>query len=134
MVVSCILSLFVYIIVFAILGAAGSLGYKYVEQTYFPQAKRSKKSGKTPVMSARKTSDKPYPDSVKPYEEEWVPSHHLARGTSSSSGGRKRVNAGKTAAAGERESGDVTSGGEGVVSGAESGNDSRKKGKKGKKQ
>lgn len=71
--------------------------------------------------------DKPYPESVKPYEEEWIP-EHLLKGNKTSL--KKRGGKVPGASSGAEE---LTSGGE-VTSGAEtSGAEGRVKKTKGKK-
>ena len=125
--------LFVYIVVLATLAGLGYVGYNALMDYYYPQAKRTKSKRSVNSASSGSTTalkvvpadyGKPYPESVKPYEEDWVPSHHLKPTTKRRKGGKS--DGGVSSAA------EVTSGGEGFTSGAESSTE-KKKGKKGKK-
>jgi translocon-associated protein subunit alpha len=120
-----------YIILFTALGGLGYLGYNYLMNYLYPQQKRarSKRTTSSTTTTSKVVpadSGKPYPESVKPYEEDWVPAHHLKPAAAP----RRRKGAKVTD--GAVSAGEVTSGGEGVTSGAESGTE-RKKGKKGKR-
>jgi hypothetical protein len=110
-----------------IVGAALLGGAYAAYQSFFPQKKGGvKRRTTTKVVVNDKKEDYP---TVKPYEEEWIPAHHLKSRTSKLQ--RKTRVDGDASSGGE----DLTSGGEGAVtSGAESaaeGSKARKR--KGKK-
>lgn len=102
--------LFLYVIISAALAGGAYAAYN----TYFNAGqKRSGKGGSGPrkvkAVVAADPKDQAYPN-VKPYEEDWIPQHHLKSRTS-------KVRKGDGAVSGSE---DVTSGGE-ATSGAESG-------------
>jgi translocon-associated protein subunit alpha len=127
--------LFMYIVVLATLGGLGYFAYNALMEYYYPQQKRtrsSKRAGGNAATADLKVvpaeSGKPYPASVKPYEEDWVPSHHLKP-----AGGAARKRKGVKVDGGASSAAEVTSGGEGFTSGGESASEKKKGGKKGKR-
>jgi len=127
-----------YIVVLATLGGLGYFAYNALMEYYYPQQKRtrSKRAGGKVAGSTADLkvvpaeSGKPYPESVKPYEEDWVPSHHLKPAGGAA---RKRKGAKTGLDGGASSAAEVTSGGEGFTSGGESASEKKKAGKKGKR-
>ncbi|KAI9639774.1 uncharacterized protein MKK02DRAFT_29757 [Dioszegia hungarica] len=118
--------LLVYSLLLAALGAGAWLAYNSFMGNQAGK-KGSKRTVKRAVVVA-KQENQVYPD-VKPYEEEWIPAHHLKSG-----GSKLKKRGGKGVPGASSGAEELTSGGE-VTSGAEtSGAEGRKvKGKKGKK-
>ena len=110
--------LFLYL-VFGVLLAGG--GYAAYQAFMVPRGKKGNKVRVKRAVVPAKTEKKSYPD-VKPYEEEWIPEHHLKTRAS-----KLKMKEGTTSAGEE-----LTSGGE-VTSGGESGPDAKARRRKGKK-
>lgn len=107
--------LFMYLIIAAGLTLVGYFGYNALRAKYFPKRKKSAQhfytSGPRKMLVPADTTDKPYPASAQPYEEEWIP-EHLRKRTTPSKSKKGRVIAGETTSGGEQTSGGETSGGE----------------------
>ena len=105
--------IFLYLVVTAAIAGAGYAAY----QAFFNDKSKKRGSGgakKKAVVVNKKTEEYP---TVKPYEEEWIPAHHLKSRTSKL---KKRADGGLSSGGEE-----LTSGGE-VTSGAESGGEGLK--------
>jgi hypothetical protein len=120
--------IFLYLVITAVLGLAGTQLYKALMSRYFPQTTRTRRAksggaGKRAVVPAEK--GKAYPESVQPYEEEWIPEGLRARTKK-----KGVVGEGATAPGASSAGEEATSGAEGASSGGER---RKTKGKKGKK-
>ena len=101
-----------------IIGTALLGGAYAAYQTFFPT--QTKKGGKKKIKAVvPKEQPQVYPD-VKPYEEDWIPAHHLKSRATKLKGG---------ASSGGEE---LTSGGE-IMSGGESGTEGKPRRRKGRK-
>lgn len=119
--------LFLYLVLLSAL--AGGAYWAYKE---FLAPKTKKKGNKVTVKKVKAVvpaePGKQYPD-VKPYEEEWIPAHHLkSKASKLPKGDNEGVSSGGASSGGD----EITSGGE-ATSGAESGIDVKVRRRKGKK-
>lgn len=109
--------LFIYALLLAVLGAGGWLAYQALTG-----GQKGKKGSKRTVKKAvvvAKQDQQSYPN-VRPYEEEWIPAHHLK------SGGSKLKKRGKGVPGASSGGEELTSGGEITSGGEASGTEGKK--------
>jgi hypothetical protein len=112
--------LFIYTLLLGALAAGAYYAYQLYTASTGPKSKSKSRLQGTPkkaVVVPADQSKQDYP-TVKPYEEDWIPAHHIS--------GKAKKRAGKGAAGGGTSGEEVTSGGE-ITSGGESGPDRKGK-------
>lgn len=129
----CYDSLFLYLVLGALLSAAGYYTFQTIKKQYFTtkplKGSKGKRGNLSKTVVPANLAGKGYPETVKPYEEEWLPDN-----LKSGAGGLKKRKGGKVAGEVGTSGAEGTSGGEGLTSGAEtSGTERKGKGKGGKK-